>query len=209
LAPLPEHYRNRIATFEKVLAHRKDDTARTLVLFGDSISEGHPAQELRGLPVVNMGISGDEADHPEAGLLRRVPLVARANPAEVFMLIGINDLNSDKAVDTLLAQISEVLDALRSAVPTATIFVQSVLPTSGEFHRLLQNVKAVNKRLKPLAASKGCEYLDLFTAMSDGDAALREELTTDGVHLSEQGYALWTQLIEAAPGKETPARGAQ
>jgi lysophospholipase L1-like esterase len=209
VAPLRERYRDRIAEFERNLTARGSDAGPTVVLFGDSISQGHPATELRGRRVFNMGISGDQADHAEAGLLRRVPLVARANPAEVFLLIGINDLNDDKPVETLVSQITAVLDALKSAVPRATIFVQSVLPTSGEFLRLLPNVKAVNERLVPLARSKGCEYADLFTSMSDGDGVLREEFTTDGVHLSEQGYEHWTKLIERAPRTEPAARGAQ
>ena len=170
-----------------------------LVLFGDSISEGHPAKQLRGLPVVNMGISGDEADSPDGGLLRRIHLVSAVRPAEVFLLIGINDLNNGKSPATLMEQIRAVVSALRAELPATAIYLQSVLPTSAKYLPLLSKVVETNEMLRAYAVGLKMEFVDVFSAMTDETGALRGELTNDGVHLSEQGYIIWTNSIEGAP----------
>lgn len=207
LPPLREHYRNRIAEIEAELNRLGENPPRSVVLFGDSITECHPARRLRGYPVVNMGISGDEADSETGGLLRRVDLVGRANPAELFMLVGINDLCSGKTPVELIKQIGEVLEALQKAVPAATIFAQTILPTTGEYLHLRQGICEANDLLRREVEKRELPLLDLFTPMSDENGSLRQDLTNDGVHLVSAGYELWTGLMEAAPWLDGVQRG--
>jgi lysophospholipase L1-like esterase len=195
--PYPERYRTRVAQFELQLNSLGTNPPTSLVLFGDSISEANPATRLRGLGVFNMGIGGDEAEHAEGGLHRRVHLVPRANPAEVFMLIGINDLSNNKSPELIASQISSLLETLRDMTPNACIYLQSVLPTSGEYLHLLDGVQKLNALLPAIALETGATYIDLHTAMADERGQLRPELTYDGLHLGPAGYGFWTQLIEA------------
>ena len=79
----PAHYRNRIAQMEEAIRALPPDRDGTVVLLGDSITEVHPARELAGMPVVNMGIGGDQTDFPDAdggGVRRRVGVAAKADP---------------------------------------------------------------------------------------------------------------------------------
>ncbi|MGI8908921.1 MAG: GDSL-type esterase/lipase family protein [Candidatus Sumerlaeaceae bacterium] len=198
LPPFPVHYKNRIAEIESELNSLSGSPAGNIVLFGDSISEMHPATRLRGRPVINMGISGDEAEHPEGGLFRRVNLLTRANPAEIFVLIGINDLNNGKKPDSLAKQVGKVLDAVREIVPAASIYLQTTLPTSGQYLHLLPDVRETNERLSEIAEARRIAFVDVFSAMTNGGGELREELTDDGVHLNDLGYQLWTSVMEAA-----------
>lgn len=196
LPPYPIHYKNRLAEIDTLLSSLPAEAASNLVLLGDSLSERHPAAHLRGRRVVNMGISGDQGDHPEAGMLRRVPMVARAHPAEVFVLVGINDLNNGKAPEEVARDQGRVIENLEQVVPQARLFIQSVLPTRGEFRHLLSGTIRTNQLLRPLVENRGHTYVDLASEMRDADGQLREELTDDGVHLSPAGYDAWTALIE-------------
>lgn len=198
LPPYPIHYENRLAQIQAALNELISTESATLVLLGDSISECHPAQQLRGRRVVNMGISGDQADHPEGGMLRRVPMIARARPAEVFVLIGINDLNNGKSAQDLAPQQRRVIELLEQTAPTARLFIQSVMPTRGNYRHLLAGVTETNRLLAPFVAERGHTYVDIASEMSDANGELREELTTDGVHLTPAGYDLWTALMGSA-----------
>lgn len=197
-APFPEHWQSRVDEIEEELDHLPPGFGPSTVLFGDSLSEWHPATQLRGRPIFNMGIAGDQAEHGEGGLLRRVHLVPRANPAEIFLLIGINDLNNQKPPATLVQQIGRVIAGLQEHAPGAKIYLQNLMPTNGPRAHLLPLVRATNPLIAHLAHERELPLLDLYSAMVDESDQLREEYTYDGVHLSEDGYAAWTAVIEAA-----------
>lgn len=198
LPAYPLHYRDRIAEIEEELAELQDEK-NVLVLLGDSISEWHPAKRLREKRVVNMGIAGDQADHEEVGMLKRVGLVTKARPDEVFLLVGINDLANAKPPEQVARDQQKVIRALEAAVPEAMVYVQSVMPTSGDLAHLLPSIQRANKQLHEFVQETRYKFVDLTRAFSDaGTGQLLPELTTDGVHLSETGYKLWTSIIETA-----------
>jgi lysophospholipase L1-like esterase len=51
-----------------------------------------------------------------------------------------------------------------------------------------------NRLLKTLQSSR-VEFIDLRPAFEDHDGLIRPELTSDGLHLSAQGYWLWAAAI--------------
>ena len=193
------HYVNRLEDTEKAIAALPPDTTATIVLLGDSITEGHPAKTLGGLPVVNMGISGDHAWYPPettGGVARRVPLVAKAKPSDVFLMIGINDLAARKTLDALEQHHRIVVNSLREQVPNARIHIQSILPTRGRLAFLLADIKEANRRLQQIAAEAGADYINLFDLMTDDEEELREDYTGDGLHLLKPAYEVWTAALE-------------
>lgn len=173
---------------ERIQALPADDSA-TVVLFGDSLSEANPARELGGLPVLNMGVSGDEIYHPDGGLMRRYELLAEARPRHVVILIGVNDLNnSGKSAETIAPHYDDLLEALKKTVPGATLHLLSLLPTRGEVARLLPSITWLNGLLAETARRHGAVFVDTFPILADESGALRAEFTYDGLHLTEAGY---------------------
>ena len=138
-----------------------------------------------------------------AKILHGLDPIIRMQPDKIFILEGINELYSSNA--RILARYREILRRINRGSPKTLIFVQSVLPVT---HRPdLPNPKIVelNAGLKELCAQcTNCVYVDLFTHFAlNGE--LRENLTTDGVHLRPDGYKLWQELIEkyvTAPNEE-------
>ena len=58
-------------------------------------------------------------------------------------------------------------------------------------------IPEINKRLKALAKEKGVDYIDLFPLFTEkGNHVLRADLTTDGLHLNEEGYKIWVKAIK-------------
>jgi lysophospholipase L1-like esterase len=200
------HYRVRLGVIDREIEAAAKDPAPKLVLLGDSLTAANPVQQISGVRVVNMGISGDEADHPEAGVLRRVDRVGRVQPCCVFLLVGGNDLNNRKPLDAYISQYSQVLTALQREAAGATIFVQSLLPTRDRFAHLLQVIREANVRLWTLADEKKCRWLDLFPLMTDDAGELRQEFTSDGIHLTPAAYGIWMGVLESAVG-ELPTIG--
>ena len=59
-------------------------------------------------------------------------------------------------------------------------------------------IKTLNARIKEYAEQNGHTYLDYFSAMIDEKGFLRRDLTDDGIHANEKGYAVMVPLTEQA-----------
>jgi len=193
------HYKARVQQIEKDIAALPPETTATVVLLGDSITEGFKVTELGGLRVVNMGISGDQIamDRPDGGVRNRVHLLKQARPAHIFLLIGINDFGSSKPLEKAKRQYEDLVKAIRETVPEARLHIQSILPTRGYFAFHNPTVKAMNSFLEDLAKRTGCDYVDVWSLMADAKGELRSDYTGDGLHLKPPAYEAWKSLLES------------
>lgn len=175
---------------------------RLTVLLGDSISLWFPPHLMPGQRTwLNQAISGERSD----GLYQRLPFLDDAPIETVFLMVGINDLLGGVPEDQLVQNIEETVQYLRRYHPEAEIVVQSILPhgagqaTWEGRDRLLAlpngRIQSVNTSLAKIAAEAGVDYLDLYPLFANGEGALRADLSTDGLHLSERGYLVWRTAI--------------
>src|SRR5438105_5617872 len=64
--------------------------AASIVMLGDSLTEGAPWRELTGCAdLVNRGIGGDTT----SGVLARLDEVLKLKPRAIFLMIGVNDIS--------------------------------------------------------------------------------------------------------------------
>jgi lysophospholipase L1-like esterase len=193
------HYRNRLSQIRDAVHALPQERNGTVALVGDSLTEVHPARVLAGMPVVNMGIGGDQTDFPDAkdgGVRRRAPLVAQAGASHVFLLIGVNDFWTGKPLEKTIADYAAAAHALRAALPYAALFLQSTLPTRGEHARLNNAILGLNQHVRRFARELEAHYADMHPVMQDGKGELRAEFTTDGIHLTPAAYDAWTAELE-------------
>jgi lysophospholipase L1-like esterase len=157
---------------------------------GDSITNGGRWDRLfPGVRTANFGVDGDCSQH----VLARLEPVIALGPARLFLMIGTNDLGWGGVVeDVIVANVTRILDRLRAGLPECRLHLQSVLPREAEY---AQRVISLNRCYAPLAAGKGAAWIDLFPRFDGGGGVLRAALGSDGLHLSEAGYALWREAI--------------
>jgi lysophospholipase L1-like esterase len=173
-----------------------------VVFMGDSITEGW-GQLDRSFPgklYANRGISGQTT--PQM-LIRFRPDVIELKPKVVVILAGTNDIAGNTGPMT--PQMTE--DNLMSMVDLARankirVVLASVLPAFDFPWRPglepAPKIAALNAWIKEYAARNRIVYLDYYTAMADDRGGLKAELTNDGVHPNEAGYAVMTPLAEKA-----------
>ena len=61
-----------------------------------------------------------------------------------------------------------------------------------------EKIKALNAWIKEYTAKNGLVYLDYYNAMTDEREMLRKELTYDGLHPNNEGYAVMEPLAQKA-----------
>ena len=191
-------FHKRMAEIDADLASLPADTTGTVVMLGDSITEGFPAKELAGWRVLNQGINSDAiriTNGEAGGVLSRIDRVKAARPAHVFLLIGINDFGGGKPVDTAEEHYREVVKALGEAAPNAKLHLQTILPTGQKYAHLNASVNEMNKRIVQIAKDVKADLVDLHAVMADENNELKAAWTHEGLHLSPPAYAAWQKVV--------------
>ncbi len=176
---------------------------RLTVLAGDSLSLWFPTEllpETRNW--LNQGISGETS----SGLLKRLSLFDNTQPSRIFVMIGINDLIRGVSDSEILDNHQKIMAYLRKTHPKAQIVFQSILPHGGEEiswegrEKLLaipnSRIRQLNEQLQAIASKEGIKYLDLQPLFANSQGNIRSNFSTDGLHLSQQGYLVWRSALQ-------------
>ncbi|MEL6128742.1 MAG: GDSL-type esterase/lipase family protein [Cyanobacteria bacterium J06627_3] len=166
-------------------------TNRLTVVVGDSLSMWLPPEMLpRDRFWLNQGISGDTT----GGILQRLSAFANTNPDTIHLMAGVNDLKNGASDREILTNLHQIMARLRQQHPTARVVVHSILPTRWE-NIPSQRVRSLNTQIAQLTDYHQLDYLDLHPSFSNDTGNLRQELTTDGLHLNRLGYQVWQLAI--------------
>jgi lysophospholipase L1-like esterase len=143
---------------------------------------------------MNAGVNGDRTEN----LLWRIEHgnIAHQQPELIVLLIGTNDISRDRPARIIAAGIRNLLGTLRSRIPAARILLLGVLPRSEspDSHRRRQ-VNEVNQLVQTCADGKYVFYANAGEALLDRAGRLTRDVSFDGVHLTERGYARLTDRL--------------
>ena len=182
------HYPKRIAEFKENPLDFGD-----IVFIGNSITEQGEnwAEKVNNPNAKNRGIAGDTTD----GILARLNEITFYKPEKVFLLIGINDLfhNLD-AVGKIHENILNIVAEISTKSPNTQIFVQTVLPTTTD--NLIPKIKDLNVALNDSSFEKPFTFINLHQRFVLLDGKMNMDFSTDGVHLNEKGYEIWSEIIK-------------
>lgn len=201
IQPVPrtytDHYYRRFLQF----MDEPPVTSQDIVMLGNSLTEngGDWGRRLGWKHVVNRGIIGDEV----MGVYDRLHQILPGHPQKLFLLIGINDVSHGLTADSIAALIDHTVERIRRESPQTRLYLQSLLPINESFgrYRLLtgktDQVPQINARLRELARERQIDFIDLFPLFTEPNTSvLRKELTTDGLHLNEEGYRIWAKQLK-------------
>ncbi|MFN6484141.1 MULTISPECIES: SGNH/GDSL hydrolase family protein [unclassified Nostoc] len=169
------------------------------ILVGDSLSMWFPREKLpAGKLWLNQGISGDTS----SGVLKRLGAFSATRPDVIYVMAGINDLRKGASDETILHNYRRIVRRLRQTHPKAQIIVQSILPT--RLAKLSNSrIRHINTQLTMIAKEEGANYLNIYSWFTDMEGNMRPELTTDGLHLSQEGYDVWRSALQQIEYKLT------
>ncbi len=194
------HYKERIEVFKNNPLKFHD-----IVFIGNSITEkgGDWSSKFGVSYVRNRGIAGDVTD----GVIKRLNEIVFYEPKAVFILIGINDLFNkhnkegdgrlkyDKivpTVDYVADNILKIAKIICHKSSETKVYIQTVLPTRVSY--LKEDILLLNNEIKSNETLGYYKVIDLFNEFVDVKGEIIEDLTVDGVHLSDKGYEKWVMF---------------
>lgn len=158
-----------------------------IIMLGDSlIARGEWDTLLYPKKVINLGHDGDTTKD----ILSRLDLAIEVHAKNIYLMIGINDMNSYKSLDKIFENYVEILKRLEKSA--SDIFVQSILYT--QMNSFNKKVKDLNKRLEKYCTNNDLVFIDLNKLLSQ-DESLLNDFTTDGLHLNTKAYIVWAREL--------------
>ena len=211
------------------LARYRDATANILpaskaqtrvVFMGDSITDSWDDPKYGGFfpgkPYIDRGIGGQTT--PQMLVRFRADVIA-LQPKVVLILAGTNDLAGNTGPSTLeaiednlasmaqLASNNHIRVVLASVLPVSDYSSRDGKPIIRTVQRSPEKIIALNQWIKDFALRNKFIYLDYYSAMIDEKGFFKAELSGDGLHPNEKGYAVMAPLAEQAIARALKKKG--
>ena len=172
-----------------------------IVFLGDSLTEFYQIEEFfQGFPTYNRGIASDTTD----GVLERLDTnVIEIKPAKVFLQIGTNDYKKHKN-EYIFNNIQKIVNRLYESLENVKIYIISLYPVNHKAKyysrfftgkRRNKTITELNKVLKEYCESQKIQYIDVYNSLIDEVGNLKKVYTTEGLHISYEGYEVITNIL--------------
>lgn len=159
-----------------------------IVMLGDSITgRGDWKNLLNNEHLINLGVDGDNLSL----ILSRLNRVLELEPKLVFFMAGINDLCISIPLDEVFENYEKILTKFKDK--NIKVIVQATLLT--QMPAVNKKVKVLNVFLKDYCQREKIKYIDLNNHFANEKGLLREDLTTDGLHLGQKAYTVWAYKL--------------
>ncbi len=191
--PAPERWQQAMDAF--AATDRENPTATGGIVFvgSSSIRMWKLDKWFPDLPVLNRGFGGSHiADATHYLEL----LVLRHKPQVVVFYAGDNDVARGLSLSDVVADYRAFVEKLQTALPQTRLVYVPIKPSIARW-KLYPRMREANRQIAEIAAADPLQtFIDIATPMLGDDGKPRADLfISDGLHLSDEGYKLWTSLV--------------
>lgn len=163
-----------------------------LLLAGDSYIDFFDWQgRFAEKTVAAFGVPGETVE----GLLGRIPAIIKKAPnaESILLMAGTNNIGMEDY--NFLPAYGKIIDIIRGANPQTVIIVNCLFPI--QLPWLSSDIiLRLNGMLQRFAEAREAQYLEVYPLLVDENGKARQEcFLMDKVHLSADGYAVWSDAV--------------
>jgi lysophospholipase L1-like esterase len=145
------------------------------------------------LPVINRGFGGSTmAD--AAYYASRIVLAYK--PATVIAFAGGNDIHAGRTPEDVAEAFKELVTKIHAELPKTRIYFISLFPNVARAAED-EKCKRVNDLIREFTkSSELLGYIDTRSRMENKEGKARPELLRqDGLHMNDDGYKIWNEMV--------------
>ena len=151
------------------------------------------AQDLKMPEILNLAFGGSTLAACVHFFDRLVRPIA---PKSIILYAGDNDLGDGRTPEEVASAFHSFVSKVDEMHRRTTLSFISVKPSPAR-RKIIDRVRRTNELIRTAIEKRnnGC-FIDVFDAMLNSEGEPERKLyTEDGLHLSEAGYRLWTELL--------------
>jgi len=201
-APGPQRWEAAIQAFEAADRDSPPEPGQVLFLGSSSIRGWDLEEYFPELDAINRGFGGSQIADSIHFFDR---LVLPYRPRAIVFYAGDNDIAVGKSAREVVRDYQKFVAQVEAALDETQIIFIAIKPSIRRWH-LVEEMREANRLIREFSEGKpNLAYLDIDHPMIGADGKPRPELfVEDGLHLSDAGYQLWSDLL--APLLRTSAR---
>lgn len=147
--------------------------------------------DMAPYPVINRGFGGSRIADVDFYFDR---VVTPYRPRAIFFYAGENDLWAGESADEVVADFQRFLDLKTEKLGDTPVYFISLKPSKLRFSQLALQAE-VNSRIKAVADERpDLDYVDVVPPMLE-QGAPKDIYVADGLHMTPDGYGLWTGVV--------------
>jgi lysophospholipase L1-like esterase len=168
------------------------------IRFWRSLKEDFPDRT-----VINRGFGGSTVWEVNAYFDR---IVTPYRPKEIVYYAGENDINAKRTPDDAYADFVGFMRMKDKALGKTPVWFISSKPSKLRFDQMPAQAQ-FNAKVKALADRRDdLAYIDVVQPMLKLDGSPKDIFVEDNLHMTPDGYAIWTPIVDAALDKGQTAK---
>lgn len=186
-------YEKEVLAFEALDRTSPPPKGEIVFVGSSTIVSWDPARYFPDLKIINRGLWG-------SALIDTVRFVNRIvipyAPRLVVVYAGDNEIDAGYTSEDVAIQFERLIKAVHSELPQTRIVIIGIKPNPQRW-LTIDRARTANEAIRRLCGRDDrVAFLDVDGVMLGWDERPRKELfLDDGLHLSAQGYQLWTTVL--------------
>jgi lysophospholipase L1-like esterase len=151
------------------------------------------ATDLSEYQVINRGFGGSQISDCIHYVDR---IVVPYQPRIIVFYAGGNDINAGKAGETVFADFQRFVAAVHQKLPRTHIAFISVAPNPARWHQI-ERVQKANSLVQAYSRTDSrLSFINAYPHMLGPDGTPKPDIfLPDRLHMNENGYAIWKELV--------------
>lgn len=153
-------------------------------------------RDMSPYPVIQRGFGGSKL----SDMVVYADRIFAPHPCKAIVLFIANDITGsdlDKSPQEVVTLFRNVLKTIRKTHPETPVFWIAVTPTVSRW-KVWPEIAKANNMIRQICENKNNTYFILtdFAFLSSNGQPINELFRDDKLHLTEKGYAVWTDIIK-------------
>ena len=142
---------------------------------------------------------GARVDAGDAGVVDVWQTITDRQPGKMYITLGTNALMAMEPSE-FITSYYQLVEKIRSVSPDTTIYITTIPPTSKDYaakeSRLSkERILEANQLIAKMCTEENLSLISLYDVAAGRDGYLREEINSDGIHMTPDGYRQWLNYL--------------
>ena len=193
LAQAPVRFEKELAAFDEMDKTIPAPKGQIVFVGSSTMVDWNAGRYFPDVKIVNRALWGSGLSDITRNVDR---LILQYEPRVVVVYGGDNELDAGVISEQVAVEFERLVKAIHAKLPKTRIVFIGIKPSPQRWITI-DRMRAANEMFRAICARDDrVAYLDVDGVMLGWDEKPRPELyQADGLHLSEQGYQLWTTLL--------------